>query len=39
MRVLVGEMAAFVQLAVFDVVLDLVVYRQTSTVVDTPQHS
>ena len=36
-RVLVGEMAAFVQLAVFDVVLDLVVYRQTSTVVDTPQ--
>ena len=30
-------MAAFVQLAVFDVVLDLVVYRQTSTVVDTPQ--
>ena len=36
-RVLVGKMAAFVQLAVFDVVLDLVVYRQTSTVVDTPQ--
>ena len=30
-------MAAFVQLAVFGVVLDLVVYRQTSTVVDTPQ--
>ena len=36
-RVLVCKMAAFVQLAVFDVVLDLVVYRQTSTVVDTPQ--
>ena len=36
-RVLFGKMAAFVQLAVFDVVLDLVVYRQTSTVVDTPQ--
>ena len=36
-RVLVCKMAAFVQLAVFDVVLDLVVYRQTSTVADTPQ--
>ena len=36
-RVLVCKMAAFVQLAVFGVVLDLVVYRQTSTVVDTPQ--
>ena len=30
-------MATFVQLAVFGVVLALVVYRQTSTVVDTPQ--
>ena len=36
-RVLVGKMAAFVQHAVFFVVLDLVVYRQTSTVIDTPQ--
>ena len=36
-RVPVYKMAAFVQLAVFGVVLDLVVYRQTSTVVDTPQ--
>ena len=36
-RVLFDKMAAFVQLAVFGVVLDLVVYRQTSTVVDTPQ--
>ena len=30
-------MAAFVQLAVFGVVLDFVVYRQTSTVVNTKQ--
>ena len=30
-------MAAFVQLAVFGVVLDFVVYRQTSTVVNTTQ--
>ena len=36
-RGLVCKMAAFVQLAVFGVVLDLVVYRQTSTVIDTPQ--
>ena len=36
-RVLVCEMAAIVQLAVYGVVLDFVVYRQASTVVDTPQ--
>ena len=36
-RVLACEMAAFVQLAVYGVVLDFVVYRQASTVVDTPQ--
>ena len=36
-RVLFGKMAAFVQHAVFFVVLDLVVYRQTLTVIDTPQ--
>ena len=36
-RGLVCKMAAFVQLAVFNVVLDLIVYRQTSTVIDTPQ--
>ena len=30
-------MAAFVQLAVFGVVLDFVIYRQTSTVVNTTQ--
>ena len=35
-RVLVCKMAAFVKLAVFGVVLDFVVYRETSTVVDTP---
>ena len=34
-RVLACEMAAFVQLAVYGVVLDFVVYRQASTVVDT----
>ena len=36
-RVLACEMAAFVQLAVCGVVLDFVVYRLASTVVDTPQ--
>ena len=30
-------MVAFVQLAIFGFVLDFVVYRQTSTVVYTPQ--
>ena len=35
--ILVHKMAAFVQLTIFGFVLDFVVYRQTSTVVCTPQ--
>ena len=36
-RILFRKMAAFVQLTIFGFVLDFVVYRQTSTVVCTPQ--